>query len=37
MPQLTKAQEIERIIDKDRDEMNNAPYPEKLPEWLLAN
>lgn len=37
MPQLTKAQEIERIIDKDRDEMNNAPYPEKLPEWLLDN
>lgn len=37
MSQLTKAQEIERIIDKDRDEMNNAPYPEKLPEWLLDN
>jgi len=31
------AQEIQKIIDNDRLAINNAPFPEKLPDWLLDN
>lgn len=31
------AQEIQKIIDNDRVAINNAPFPEKLPDWLLTN
>lgn len=30
-------QEIQQIINKDKLAINNAPFPEKLPEWLLTN
>lgn len=33
---MTK-QEIELIIYNDTVKMNNAPFPEPLPDWLLTN
>lgn len=30
-------QEIQEIIAKDKIAINNAPFPEKLPDWLLNN
>lgn len=34
---LTKAQEIDAIIEKDRTAIDNAPFPEPLPDWVLNN
>lgn len=30
-------EEIKEIIEKDEQAINNAPFPEKLPPWLLDN
>lgn len=37
MAQKSKAQEIQEVLDKDRDAINNSPFPEMLPPWLLDN